>query len=93
MFVKSTRFKQVCQLLLSLIVAPPTNRPITTQNNSDTLPDNVTLNPAIFLCDSNGKLLNEKKIFPSITKKSNALGAQGLKPRELSYKTFTTPQT
>ena len=44
---------------------PPTNRPITTQNNSDTLPDNVTLNPAIFLCDSNGKFLNEKKIFSS----------------------------
>ena len=44
---------------------PPTNRSITTQNNSDTLPDNVTLNPAIFLCDSNGKFLNKTKIFPS----------------------------
>ena len=38
---------------------------ITTQNKSDTLPDNVTLNPAIFFCDSKGKFLNEKKIFPS----------------------------
>lgn len=44
---------------------PPTNRPITTQNNPDTLPHNVTSNPAIFLCDSNGKFLNGKKIFPS----------------------------
>ena len=44
---------------------PPTNRPITTQNKSDTLSDNVTLNPAIFLYDSNGKFLKEKKIFPS----------------------------
>lgn len=44
---------------------PPTNRPITTQNKSDALSDNVTLSPAIFLCDSNGKFLKDKKIFPS----------------------------
>lgn len=31
----------------------------------NTLSDNVTLNPAIFLYDSNGKFLKEKKIFPS----------------------------
>ena len=44
---------------------PPTNRPITTQNKSDALSDNVTLSPAIFVCDSNGKFLKDKKIFPS----------------------------
>ena len=44
---------------------PPTTQPIITQNKSDAPPNISSTKCAIFLCDSKGKYLNQKKLFPS----------------------------